>query len=108
MELDRLFEKSALIPVVVQDERTKDVLMVGFSNLEALRKTMETKTAWFWSRSRNRLWNKGETSGHYLHVKRIVADCDNDTLLFICRPEGPTCHTGQTSCFFNGVWRDEE
>ena len=103
MELEKLFRKSELIPAVVQDEDTLEVLMVGFTNLEALKKTIETRTAWFWSRSRNKLWNKGETSGNYLHVKKIISDCDDDTLLFLCRPDGPTCHTGSVSCFYNIV-----
>jgi phosphoribosyl-AMP cyclohydrolase len=103
MELRELFEKSELIPVIVQDERSLQVLMLGYTNEEALRKTLETGTAWFWSRSRKKLWNKGETSGNFLHVKSIYADCDKDTLLFLCKPDGPTCHTGSVSCFFNNV-----
>ncbi len=102
----RLFEKAALIPAIVQDADSKQVLMLGYVNQEALARTLESGTAWFWSRSRQKLWNKGETSGHYLHVRAVYADCDEDTLLYICRPVGPTCHTGQTSCFFNviGEW----
>ncbi len=96
-----LFQKSDLIPVIVQDAETKDVLMLGFANEEAVRLTVQTKTAWFWSRSRQKLWNKGETSGHFLHVERMMTDCDTDTLLLFCRPDGPTCHTGRRSCFFN-------
>jgi phosphoribosyl-AMP cyclohydrolase len=107
MELSELFQKSELVPVIVQDERTKEVLMLGYTNEEALRKTMETGTAWFWSRSRRKLWNKGETSGNFLHVSRIEADCDLDALLYFCRPDGPTCHTGSRSCFFNRVMGEE-
>ncbi len=81
--------------------------MLGYANEEALRKTMETGTAWFWSRSRRKLWNKGETSGNFLHVCRIKADCDLDALLFFCSPDGPTCHTGNRSCFFNRVMGEE-
>ncbi len=103
MELTELFKKSELIPVIIQDEETKDVLMLGFTNLEAVQLTMKTKTAWFWSRSRNELWNKGETSGNFLHVREIRTDCDTDTLLYICRPDGPTCHTGERSCFFREI-----
>ncbi len=106
MELRELFQKSQLIPVVVQDEDTKDVLMVGFTNLKAVELTLQTRTAWFWSRSRQKLWNKGESSGHFLHVKKVVADCDADTLLYLCHPEGPTCHTGARSCFFRTIWED--
>lgn len=103
MELKELFKKSELIPVIIQDEETKDVLMLGFTNLEAVQLTLKTKTAWFWSRSRNELWNKGETSGNFLHVVEVRTDCDTDTLLYICRPDGPTCHTGERSCFFRKI-----
>ena len=103
MELSELFKKSELIPVIIQDEETKDVLMLGFTNLEAVQLTLKTKTAWFWSRSRNELWNKGETSGNFLHVVEVRTDCDTDTLLYICRPDGPTCHTGERSCFFHKI-----
>ncbi len=103
MNLDRLFEKSSLIPVIIQDGQTLQVLMLGYTNREALQLTLDTKTAWFWSRSRGKLWNKGESSGNFLHVQRVLADCDTDTLLYLCRPDGPTCHTGKTSCFFNSV-----
>ena len=103
MELTELFKKSELIPVIIQDEETKDVLMLGFTNLEAVQLTLKTKTAWFWSRSRNELWNKGETSGNFLHVVEVRTDCDTDTLLYVCRPDGPTCHTGERSCFFRKI-----
>ena len=106
MELEKLFLKSDLIPVVIQDANTRDVLMLGFTNLEALKKTLDTHTAWFWSRSREKLWNKGETSGNFLVVKEIIADCDSDTLLYLCSPKGPTCHTGNKTCFFNRIWSE--
>ncbi len=102
-----LFQKSDLIPVIIQDRATKDVLMLGFTNEEAYLKTLETHTAWFWSRSRQKLWNKGETSGNFLYVKQMITDCDTDTLLYICDPCGPTCHTGKRSCFFNHIWEEE-
>lgn len=102
-DLDLLFQKSELIPVVIQDVDSRRVLMVGFTNREAVELTLKTKTAWFWSRSRNQLWNKGETSGHFLHVREIYTDCDTDTLLYLCAPDGPTCHTGADSCFFNQI-----
>jgi phosphoribosyl-AMP cyclohydrolase len=108
MEIKELFKKSDLIPVVIQDADTRDVLMVGFTNEEAVHLTLQTKTAWFWSRSREKLWNKGETSGHFLHVHKILTDCDTDTLLYLCKPDGPTCHTGKPSCFFNLIWEDEK
>ena len=102
-DLNQLFQKDSLIPVIIQDEETRDVLMLGFTNREAVERTLETRTAWFWSRSRQKLWNKGESSGHFLHVKKVVTDCDTDTLLYLCVPEGPTCHTGAYSCFFNEI-----
>ncbi len=102
-DLDLLFQKSELIPVVIQDVDSRRVLMVGFTNREAVELTLKNKTAWFWSRSRNQLWNKGETSGHFLHVREVYADCDTDTLLYLCVPDGPTCHTGAESCFFNRI-----
>lgn len=102
-DLDLLFRKSDLIPVIIQEQGSGEVLMLGFTNREALENTLRTKTAWFWSRSRQALWNKGETSGNYLHVREIFADCDTDTLLYICTPDGPTCHTGAHSCFFNRI-----
>ena len=102
-DLDQLFQKSALIPVIIQDVDTREVLMLGFTNREAVELTLKTGTAWFWSRSRQKLWNKGESSGHFLHVKRVMTDCDTDTLLYFCKPVGPTCHTGARSCFFNEI-----
>ena len=102
-DLDLLFQKSGLIPVIIQHARDKRVLMLGFTNREAVELTLQTKTAWFWSRSRRELWNKGATSGNYLHVQQIFTDCDTDTLLYLCLPDGPTCHTGADSCFFNEI-----
>lgn len=98
-----LFLKNELIPAIAQDAESGDVLMLGFVNRDALRLTLETKTAWFFSRSRGKLWNKGETSGNFLRVRDVLCDCDNDTLLLICSPDGPTCHTGRRSCFFKRV-----
>lgn len=102
-DLDQLFQKSDLIPVIVQEADTREVLMLGFTDRKAVELTLETKTAWFWSRSRQKLWNKGETSGHFLHVKRIMTDCDTDSLLYFCKPEGPVCHTGAPGCFFREI-----
>ena len=102
-DLEKLFQKSDLIPVIIQDQESKDILMLGFTNQEAVELTLKTKTAWFWSRSRNELWNKGATSGNFLHVKEVYTDCDTDTLLYICVPDGPTCHTGARSCFFDQI-----
>lgn len=88
-----------LIPVVIQDYQTLQVLMVGFMNEEALRKTESEGMVTFFSRSKNRLWTKGETSGNYLYVKEMTADCDNDTILIKVKPAGPVCHTGTNTCF---------
>lgn len=106
-DLELLFRKSELIPVVIQEADTLEVLMLGFTNREAVELTLKTKTAWFWSRSRGKLWNKGESSGHFLHVKKVLTDCDTDTLLYFCKPEGPTCHTGARSCFFHTIMEGE-
>ena len=88
-----------LLPVIIQDDTTLKVLMMGYMNREAFEKTAATCLVTFWSRSRQCLWTKGETSGHYLHVVSMFADCDADTLLVRARPDGPTCHRGTTSCF---------
>jgi phosphoribosyl-ATP pyrophosphohydrolase/phosphoribosyl-AMP cyclohydrolase len=88
-----------LIPAVVQDARTMRVLMLGYVNTEALKKTLDTGLVTFFSRTKQRLWQKGETSGHVLHLRDIKIDCDNDTLLMLVEPVGPTCHTGTTTCF---------
>ena len=106
IETKDLFQKSDLIPVIIQHWKTGEVLMLGFTNAEAYELTRKTHTAWFWSRSRRKLWNKGESSGNFLHVKKMVTDCDTDTLLYFCAPDGPTCHTGAQSCFFNDIWEE--
>ena len=103
MDIKELFKKSELIPVIIQDVKDGTVLMLGFANEEAVQLTIKTKTAWFWSRSRQKLWNKGESSGNFLYVEQMFTDCDTDTLLLKCRPAGPTCHTGSRSCFFNEI-----
>jgi phosphoribosyl-ATP pyrophosphohydrolase/phosphoribosyl-AMP cyclohydrolase len=90
---------NGLVPVVIQDNSTLQVLMVGFMNEEALNKTNEEGKVTFFSRTKNRLWTKGESSGNYLDVVEISTDCDNDSILIKARPAGPTCHTGSTSCF---------
>ena len=106
-DLDQLFQKSELIPVIIQHARTKDVLMLGFTTREAVERTLQTKTAWFWSRSRGKLWNKGETSGHTQKIVSVFSDCDDDTLLIRVKQKGPACHTGSHSCFFKRL-RGEE
>lgn len=88
-----------LVPAVIQDYETLQVLMVGYLNEEALKKTVEEEKVTFFSRSKNRLWTKGETSGNFLYVKEILPDCDNDSILIKVKPAGPVCHTGSTSCF---------
>ena len=104
MNIDDLrFDDRGLITCVVQQHDTGEVLMVAWMSRESVRLTLETGTTWFWSRSRQELWNKGSTSGNFLHVKRIMTDCDTDTLLYLCIPDGPTCHTGAHSCFFREI-----
>lgn len=98
MEID--FEKlGGLVPAIIQDAVTKNVLMLGFMNQEAYDKTIATKKVTFWSRSRNCLWTKGETSGNFLNLVSIQNDCDNDTLLVKVHPDGPTCHKGTDTCW---------
>lgn len=100
---DIKFDRSGLVPAIIQNADTGKVLMLGYMNSESLSLTLRHGTVWFFSRSRGKLWNKGETSGNYLHVISAFYDCDGDTLLFKCRPDGPTCHTGSESCFFNEI-----
>jgi phosphoribosyl-ATP pyrophosphohydrolase/phosphoribosyl-AMP cyclohydrolase len=98
------FQKmNGLVPAVVQHHQSGVVLMVGFMTREAWEKTLSTGLVTFWSRERQVLWTKGETSGHVLRVKSISTDCDNDTVLITADPAGPVCHTGQPSCFFNEI-----
>lgn len=101
-----LFDDKGLIPAVVQDWRDGTVLMLGWMNRESLEQTLETKSVHFWSRSRNRLWKKGETSGHWLLLKELYLDCDGDTILVKAEPVGPTCHTGERACFFRRIDAD--
>ncbi len=95
------FDQQGLLPAVVQDWLDGTVLMLGYMNQEALAKTVATRNVHFWSRSRNKLWEKGETSGHRLSVKDLFIDCDRDTILVKAQPVGPTCHTGERACFFS-------
>jgi phosphoribosyl-ATP pyrophosphohydrolase/phosphoribosyl-AMP cyclohydrolase len=90
---------NGLVPVVIQDNNTDQILMVGYMNKEAFKKTKKENKVTFFSRSKNRLWTKGETSGNFLYVQEILSDCDNDALLIKVNPAGPVCHTGSTSCF---------
>lgn len=101
------FDPLGLIPAVVQDRDSDEVLMVAWMNAEALSRTLQTRQAYFWSRSRAMLWHKGETSGCYLNVQEIRVDCDADTLLLKVMPAGPVCHTGAQSCFFRKLEDDD-
>ena len=103
MDLDKYFVKSELIPAVIQENGTKKVLMLAYMNKESLAKTLETGYTWFFSRSRQKLWNKGETSGHTQKVVSIKGDCDDDTLLIEVIQKGPACHTGSKTCFFKEI-----
>ena len=103
----RFQESTGLVPAIIQDARGGDVLMLGYMNAESLSRTLETGRVTFWSRSRQCLWEKGETSGNHLRLESIAADCDGDALLITARPDGPTCHTGNRSCFDAGEGRGE-
>ena len=94
------FDEKGLIPAVVQDWKSGEVLMVAYMNSASVRKTVETGLTWFWSRSRQKFWQKGETSGNIQRVKEILYDCDQDTLLIKVEQTGPACHTGSRTCFF--------
>ena len=97
------FDERGLVPCVVQQQGTGEVLMMAWMNAESLALTVSTGTTWFWSRSRQELWNKGATSGNVQLVKRLLFDCDADTLLVIVDSAGPACHTGHRSCFYREV-----
>lgn len=97
-------EQGGLLPAIVQDVNTLEVLMLAYVNRESLQKTIETRTTWFWSRSRNALWNKGVTSGNIQEIYDIRYDCDEDTFLFLVKPKGPACHTGENSCFYRSFF----
>ena len=104
MNLDRYFQKAELIPAIVYEASTGQVLMLAYMNRESMKKTLETGYTWFWSRSRQELWNKGATSGHLQKVLAIDADCDNDTLLVTVEQTGAACHTGHHSCFYTRIY----
>jgi phosphoribosyl-AMP cyclohydrolase len=97
---DLKFDERGLIPAIIQDWKSNEVLMMAYMNAESIRKTVETGLTWFWSRSRQKFWQKGETSGHIQRVKEILYDCDQDTLLIKVEQQGPACHTGSRCCFF--------
>ncbi|HIC8643251.1 bifunctional phosphoribosyl-AMP cyclohydrolase/phosphoribosyl-ATP diphosphatase HisIE [Elizabethkingia meningoseptica] len=101
MEINFDKNKDGLVPVIIQNYLTEQVLMLGYMNAEAYQKTLQEGKVTFFSRSKNRLWTKGETSGNFLELKETLLDCDQDTLLIKVKPNGPTCHTGSVSCFGN-------
>ena len=94
---------NGLVPTIIQDFETKEVLMLAYMNEESLIKTLEGDTTWFYSRSRDELWNKGATSGHFQYVKEIKIDCDNDTILVLVDQKGAACHTGNRTCFYRDL-----
>ncbi len=104
--LDKYFVKSDLVPAIVQDVTDGMVLMLAYMNKESLRLTLETGYTWFYSRSRNELWNKGATSGNLQSVVEMYSDCDDDTFLVKVEKKGPACHTGADSCFFNKMMEE--
>ena len=106
--VEELFAKSDLIPAIITDVKNGEVLMLAYMNRESYQKTLETKMTWFYSRSRQELWNKGATSGHLQYVKSIKADCDNDTLLISVEQVGAACQTGNRSCFFKTIYQEEK
>lgn len=109
INIDELkFDEKGLIPAVVVDAVSKKVLTLAYMNRESLKISMEKGLTCFWSRSRNELWLKGETSGNYQHIVSITADCDKDALVVTVEPDGPACHLGTESCFENPVWESEE
>ncbi len=109
LDIEKLkFDEKGLIPAIVVDEASKQVLTLAYMNKESLLITMEKKLTCFYSRSRNELWLKGETSGNYQHVVSITADCDYDSLVVVVKPDGPACHLGEKSCFHNPVWESDE
>ncbi len=109
MDINNLkFDERGLIPAIIVDAVTKKVLTLAYMNEESLRISMEKGLTCFWSRSRNELWLKGETSGNYQHIVSITADCDSDALVISVEKEGPACHTGSDSCFTKPVWESEE
>jgi phosphoribosyl-ATP pyrophosphohydrolase/phosphoribosyl-AMP cyclohydrolase len=106
--MDKLnFNEKGLIPAIIQDDATGEVLMLGYMNAASLKLTLETGEAWFFSRSRQQLWHKGETSGNVIKVVKILQDCENNSLLVKARPTGPVCHTGHRNCFFT-EFRDND
>ncbi len=94
------FDSDGLVPAILQDAATGEVLMMAYMNEESLKRTLQSKEAWFWSRSRKELWHKGATSGSIMRVLDVLVDCDEDTILLKVDPQGPACHTGERTCFY--------
>lgn len=107
MNKDIKFDSKGLIPAVIQDADTGDVLMLGYMNEEALKLTLSGEDVWFYSRSRQELWHKGATSGNYFKVQSVSFDCDGDAILVKAHPMGPTCHTGNQTCFFKPLTKED-
>ena len=101
------FDEKGLIPAIVQDADSGEVLMLGYMDKEALRRTLTSGEVWFYSRSRQELWHKGETSGNRIKVRSVWKDCDSDTILVIGHPTGPVCHTGNKTCFFQQLTKQD-
>ena len=97
------FDDRGLLPAIVQDARANDVLMLAWADAEAIKRTIDTKTTWFWSRSRSEYWNKGATSGNVQRVVDVRYDCDADAVLYLVEAEGPACHTGERTCFYRSL-----
>ncbi len=100
---DIIFDEKGLVPAVIQDIDTGEVLMLGFMNKEALDKTLSGEDVWFYSRSRQELWHKGETSGNYIKVREVWKNCEDNTILVKAKPTGPVCHTGNKTCYFRRI-----
>lgn len=103
IDVEKFFKKADLIPAIIQENSTNEVLMLAYMNRESMKKTLETGYTWFYSRSRQELWNKGATSGHLQKIVSIHGDCDDDTLLIKVIQTGAACHTGNHTCFFNKI-----
>lgn len=108
MDFDKFFQKSELVPTIITECGTNEVLMLAYMNRQSLEKSVETGYTWFYSRSRQRLWNKGETSGHKQKIVSIKSDCDDDTLLIEVIQTGAACHTGNHSCFYKTVYENKD
>ena len=101
------FNEKGLIPAIIQDDDSGEVLMLGYMNQESIRRTLSSGEVWFYSRSRQELWHKGETSGNRLEVRSVWQDCDSDTILVKAHPTGPVCHTGNQTCFFQQLSKQD-